>query len=156
MSISGGVSWENVISPLKKVSTAWVVVYLFYISFTYFAVLNVVTADTRMHLNLCIASRLFDLGGVFCFDDIVGDLTCVGSATLSNHASLCLPQVFCQSAIEGAQNDHASRVHAILANKAHCETQECCFFFARVDSCKVLFYVFTKHVAIESCIFLFS
>lgn len=51
MSISGGVSWENVISPLKKISTAWVVVYLFYISFTYFAVLNVVTADARMHLN---------------------------------------------------------------------------------------------------------
>jgi len=69
MSISGGVSWENVISPLKKISTAWVVVYLFYISFTYFAVLNVVTA------------------------------------------------VFCQSAIDGAQNDHASKVHAILANK---------------------------------------
>lgn len=51
MSISGGVSWENVISPLKKISTAWVVVYLFYISFTYFAVLNVVTADAFMHLN---------------------------------------------------------------------------------------------------------
>ncbi|CAE7899268.1 Cacna1h, partial [Symbiodinium sp. KB8] len=25
--------------------------------------------------------------------------------------------VFCQSAIDGAQNDHASKVHAILANK---------------------------------------
>ena len=92
---------------------------------------------------LCIASRIFDLGGVFCFDDIVGDLTCVRSATLSNHASLCLPQVFCQSAIEGAQNDHASKVHAILANKAHWETQGC-FFFARVDSCKVLFLRFYK------------
>lgn len=69
MSISGGVSWENVIAPLKEVSLVWVVVYLFYISFTYFAVLNVVTA------------------------------------------------VFCQSAIDGAQNDHASKVHAILANK---------------------------------------
>lgn len=31
-------------------------------------------------------------------------------------------QVFCQSAIDGAQNDHASKVHAILANKeAHLE-----------------------------------
>ena len=49
MSISGGVSWENVISPLKEVSLVWVVVYLFYISFTYFAVLNVVTAVTWMH-----------------------------------------------------------------------------------------------------------
>ena len=32
MSISGGVSWENVIAPLKEVSLVWVVVYLFYIS----------------------------------------------------------------------------------------------------------------------------
>lgn len=43
MSISGGVSWEEVISPLGKISNVCVVVYLFYISFTYFAVLNVVT-----------------------------------------------------------------------------------------------------------------
>lgn len=33
------------------------------------------------------------------------------------HGSLSF-QVFCQSAIDGAQNDHASKVHAILANKA--------------------------------------
>ena len=26
-------------------------------------------------------------------------------------------QVFCQSAIDGAQNDHASKVHAVLSNK---------------------------------------
>ncbi|CAK9032718.1 unnamed protein product [Durusdinium trenchii] len=74
MSISGGVSWELVIRPLQEISATWVVIYLFYVAFTYFAVLNVVTA------------------------------------------------VFCQSAIEGAQNDHASKVHAILANKeAHLE-----------------------------------
>lgn len=74
MSISGGVSWEEVISPLGKISNVWVVVYLFYISFTYFAVLNVVTG------------------------------------------------VFCQSAIDSAQNDHANVVQSMLANKeAHVE-----------------------------------
>ncbi|CAE7943903.1 unnamed protein product, partial [Symbiodinium necroappetens] len=69
MSICGGVSWENVLAPLKSMSVIWVLLYLFYIAFTYFAVMNVVTA------------------------------------------------VFCQSAIDGAQNDHASKVHAILSNK---------------------------------------
>eukprot|EP00439_Symbiodinium_sp_Y106_P051369 s4633_g6.t2 len=69
MSICGGVSWENVLAPLKSISVIWVLLYLFYIAFTYFAVMNVVTA------------------------------------------------VFCQSAIDGAQNDHASKVHAILSNK---------------------------------------
>eukprot|EP00439_Symbiodinium_sp_Y106_P040509 s387_g4.t5 len=69
MSIAGGVSWEQVLAPLSAMSETWIWIFLFYISFTYFAVLNVVTA------------------------------------------------VFCQSAIDGAQNDHASKVHAILANK---------------------------------------
>lgn len=32
-------------------------------------------------------------------------------------AAMWRTEVFCQSAIEGAQNDHASKVHAILANK---------------------------------------
>lgn len=69
MSIAGGVSWEELMAPIKQISIAWVLLFLFYISFTCFAVLNVVTA------------------------------------------------VFCQSAMEGAQNDHASRVQAILADK---------------------------------------
>lgn len=43
MSISGGVSWEMVIAPLHEISGLWSMVYLFYISFSYFAVLNVVT-----------------------------------------------------------------------------------------------------------------
>lgn len=69
MSIAGGVSWEHVIFPLKAVNTIWVVCFLFYVSFTYFAVLNVVTG------------------------------------------------VFCQSAIENAQKDHAAVVQNILDNK---------------------------------------
>jgi len=69
MSITGGVSWEEVLVPLYTISYAWVVIYVFYISFTYFAVLNVVTG------------------------------------------------VFCQSAIDSAQNDHVTMMHAILANK---------------------------------------
>jgi len=31
LSIAGGVSWEEVISPLGKISNGWVVVYLFYV-----------------------------------------------------------------------------------------------------------------------------
>eukprot|EP00434_Breviolum_minutum_P005824 symbB.v1.2.005135.t1/scaffold226.1/size261315/14 len=69
MSIAGGVSWEDVIFPLKAVHIVWVFCFLFYVSFTYFAVLNVVTG------------------------------------------------VFCQSAIENAQKDHAAVVQNILDNK---------------------------------------
>lgn len=70
MSIAGGVSWGEVLPPLHAVSYAWVGLYVFYIAFTQFAVLNVVTG------------------------------------------------VFCQSAIESAQNDHTTVVHSILKNKA--------------------------------------
>ncbi|CAE7426722.1 Cacna1h [Symbiodinium natans] len=80
MSIAGGVSWEDVISPLLAVSEIWGFLFLFYISFTLFAVLNVVTG------------------------------------------------VFCQSAIESAQNDHTAVVHSILKNKK-----------AHVDKIKALF-----------------
>lgn len=69
MSIAGGVSWGEVLPPLRTISEAWVGLYLIYIAFTYFAVLNVVTG------------------------------------------------VFCQSAIESAQNDHTTVVHSILKNK---------------------------------------
>lgn len=69
MSISAGVNWENVLGPLKTISLVWVFVYLFFIAFTVFAVLNVVTG------------------------------------------------VFCQSAIDSAQNDHAAIVQSILENK---------------------------------------
>lgn len=69
MSIGGGVSWEEVLVPLRGMSAIWVWCFLFYISFTYFAVLNVVTG------------------------------------------------VFCQSAIESAQNDHTAVVQSILADK---------------------------------------
>ncbi|CAE7301905.1 CACNA1H [Symbiodinium sp. CCMP2592] len=43
MSIAGGVSWEEVVLPLRAISVVWVVIFLTYVSFTYFAVLNVVT-----------------------------------------------------------------------------------------------------------------
>eukprot|EP00439_Symbiodinium_sp_Y106_P012854 s1224_g1.t2 len=80
MSIAGGVSWEAVIRPLRAVSEFWGALFVFYISFTLFAVLNVVTG------------------------------------------------VFCQSAIESAQNDHTAVVHSILKNKK-----------AHVDKIKALF-----------------
>ncbi|CAE7204696.1 Scn8a [Symbiodinium sp. KB8] len=44
MSIAGGVSWEEVIRPLMFVSAFWEVCFLFFIAFSYLAVLNVVTA----------------------------------------------------------------------------------------------------------------
>lgn len=68
MCISGGVSWENVIYPLWSLSPAWVVVFVFYVSFTYFAVLNVVT-------------------GVFCqsaIDSAQSDHTMVMQSILAN------------------------------------------------------------------------
>jgi len=69
MSIAGGVSWEDAIAPLMAISTVWLLAFLFYVAFTYFAVLNVVTG------------------------------------------------VFCQSAIESAQQDHATVVQSMLENK---------------------------------------
>ncbi|CAJ1454346.1 unnamed protein product [Effrenium voratum] len=67
--ISGGVSWELVLKPLRTLSGALVACLLIYVFFTYFCVLNVVTA------------------------------------------------VFCQSAIESAQNDQLTVIQAMLLNK---------------------------------------
>lgn len=69
MAIANGVSWHELVAPLRYISIVWVALFLFYIFFTYFAVLSVVTA------------------------------------------------VFCQTAVESAQNDHASMVHSVLKNK---------------------------------------
>ncbi|CAE7513691.1 Cacna1i [Symbiodinium pilosum] len=69
MCISGGTNWENVLVPLRSISEFWVFLFIFYVAFTYFAVLNVLTA------------------------------------------------VFCQTAIESAQNDQASMVQNILEEK---------------------------------------
>jgi len=43
MAISGGVSWADVVAPLRTIGPFWVVLFTVYITFTYFAVLNVVT-----------------------------------------------------------------------------------------------------------------
>lgn len=37
MSIAGGVSWEDVIEPLMRISHVWTLAFLFYVAFTYFA-----------------------------------------------------------------------------------------------------------------------
>jgi len=44
MAISGGVSWFNVLKLVREIDDTWLWVFLVYISFTYFAVLNVVTS----------------------------------------------------------------------------------------------------------------
>jgi len=69
MTVTDGVSWEKVIAPLGAISWIWSSFFLFYVAFTYFAVLNVLTG------------------------------------------------VFCQSAIESAQNDHATAIQSMIANK---------------------------------------
>lgn len=38
MSISGGVSWEDAIEPLRETSAFYVVLFVVYVAFTYFAV----------------------------------------------------------------------------------------------------------------------
>jgi len=43
MSIANGVSWQEVLEPVRFISAHWVLLFLFFISFTEFAVLNVVT-----------------------------------------------------------------------------------------------------------------
>ncbi|CAE7443123.1 Cacna1h [Symbiodinium natans] len=43
MSIAGGTNWEELLFPLELISPVWTFAFLFYIAFTYFAVLNVVT-----------------------------------------------------------------------------------------------------------------
>ena len=52
MSIAGGVSWEEVLLPLRHVSSAWIwtFCFIFYISFTYFAVSRPQEALYRGHL----------------------------------------------------------------------------------------------------------
>merc|ERR1719502_40271 len=70
MAISGGVSWFDVCDPLRRLHLVWLTVFLTFITFTYFAVLNVVTG------------------------------------------------VFCQSAIESANNDQDAMLQSFLANKA--------------------------------------
>ena len=48
MSITGGVSWEEVITPLMYVSPFWPACFVFFIAFSYLAVLNVVTAASHL------------------------------------------------------------------------------------------------------------
>lgn len=43
MSICGGVSWYDVVRPLRDLNKVWLFVFLIFITFVYFAVLNVVT-----------------------------------------------------------------------------------------------------------------
>merc|ERR1712187_486850 len=43
-SIAGGISWHEVVQPLEKTGPMQVILFILYIFFTYFAVLNVVTA----------------------------------------------------------------------------------------------------------------
>mmetsp|Transcript_23564 Transcript_23564/g.54738 ORF Transcript_23564/g.54738 Transcript_23564/m.54738 type:complete len:579 (-) Transcript_23564:257-1993(-) len=104
MSVSGGVSWEDTLLPLEKISSFWVLCYIFYISFTYFAVLNVVTA------------------------------------------------VFCQSAIESAQNDQVTLMQSMLLNKErHCaKIQELFGRLGADDDGLITLAMFEEHINSET------
>ena len=58
MSIAGGVSWEEVITPLMWVSPFWEGCFLFFIAFSYLAVLNVVTAASLLSSQAKFKSKL--------------------------------------------------------------------------------------------------
>lgn len=93
MTISDGVSWEKIISVLSSISLVWTSFFIFYVAFTYFAVLNVLTG------------------------------------------------VFCQSAIESAQNDHATAVQSMIANKeAHLTKVRALFNQLGTDEKSVITY----------------
>eukprot|EP00435_Cladocopium_sp_Y103_P026227 s135_g6.t1 len=47
MSIANGVSWQEVLEPVRFISAQWVFLFLFFISFTEFAVLNASWIATR-------------------------------------------------------------------------------------------------------------
>ncbi|CAJ1353724.1 unnamed protein product [Effrenium voratum] len=99
--ISGGVSWELVLKPLRTLSGALVACLLIYVFFTYFCVLNVVTA------------------------------------------------VFCQSAIESAQNDQLTVIQAMLLNKEqHIQTkiQELFEKLGADESGVITLKIFQEHV----------
>lgn len=101
MSIAGGVSWEEVIAPLGAISVIWSSIFLVYFFFTYFAVLNVVTA------------------------------------------------VFCQTAIDSAQNDHAMMAQSILENKeAHHEKIKTLFSkFSTAEQEGITFAMFEEKIS---------
>merc|ERR1719221_1898603 len=42
-SITGGISWHDVVDPLGQMHFIWSVLFIVFISFSYFAVLNVIT-----------------------------------------------------------------------------------------------------------------
>ena len=55
MSIAGGVSWEEVIAPLRAVSEVWGVAFLVFFSFTYFAVMNVAQQFQQTTFLICLS-----------------------------------------------------------------------------------------------------
>ena len=83
MAISGGISWEDALRPLQRVSPLAVTLMILYIVTTVLAVLNVVTGAAPAALG----------------HDLCQDLRATGDALLF--------QVFCNTAIESAHADKA-------------------------------------------------
>merc|ERR1712032_1112713 len=56
-SITGGISWHEVVDPLENLHVAWAILFTAFISFSYFAVLNVITG---VFCNSAIATATRD------------------------------------------------------------------------------------------------
>ena len=68
MSLAGGVSWEQALAPLREISAIWVICYVGYIAFTYFAVLNEPASVSPWHMlhscERCMGKRCASFRGI--------------------------------------------------------------------------------------------
>jgi len=99
MSIAGGVSWEDAIAPLMAISTVWLLAFLFYVAtLRWFRFLHPLLLLPRVAATTKSSSQYAPRFTYFAVLNVVTG-------------------VFCQSAIESAQQDHATVVQSMLENK---------------------------------------
>ena len=105
-SISNGVTWGDVADKMYRLSWIWGYLYVVYVAFSVFCVLNVMTG---VHLKLVqqfFTFIVFNVGHVcfFSTDDLL----------IERHLGDCR---FCQSAIESAERDQELQVQSIVTSK---------------------------------------
>mmetsp|Transcript_104382 Transcript_104382/g.292482 ORF Transcript_104382/g.292482 Transcript_104382/m.292482 type:complete len:520 (-) Transcript_104382:114-1673(-) len=111
-SVSNGVSWDTVAKPLQDVGYLWLVLFLVYICFTFFAVLNVVT-------------------GVFCQSAIEGAMH---DADLQVQETLKNKQVFIEKARKLFQSldcDHSGGI-TIKELEQHLDNDQMIAYFGSI------------------------
>ena len=67
--------------------------------------------------NACIFRNLFFLVLAFCYTGFFSHLSLSKMFQSSNTKTFKVTAVFCQTAIDSAQNDHAMMAQSILENK---------------------------------------